>query len=361
MCRTGAWSPDGKWVYMSVDYGGRFHIWRQGFPKGEPEQVTSGPTEEEGIAMERDGRSFLTSVGTRDWTIWIHDGKGEHQMSSEGDAFSTTFSKDGTKLFYLKRAGQSDSTELWSTELTSGRSERVVPGYEITASNPDYYKSYAVTKDGDRVAFAKKDEKGISHLWIASTDHRTSPEQLASTENEDTPMFLPNGNLIYRASEGGENYIYSRQQDGSGRKKLLEEVILELNAVSPDGRWITVLQKDDTDKDHPNRKLAYPNGGGKPVIVCRVHCFAWWSLDGEYLALSFLKMPNSLSQTYLLPVNGERGLPELPPEGLGGPEDLKKSKRVTVLPMEVDSVLGPENYSYTLTNIRRNIYRIPIL
>jgi eukaryotic-like serine/threonine-protein kinase len=124
-CRTGAWSPDGKWVYVSSDYGGRFHIWRQRFPKGEPEQVTSGPTEEEGIAMEGDGRSFLTSVGTRDWTIWIHDGNGEHQMSSEGDAFATTFSQDGTKLFYLKRAGQNDIAELWSTELTSGRANRL--------------------------------------------------------------------------------------------------------------------------------------------------------------------------------------------------------------------------------------------
>jgi len=106
MCRTGAWSPDGKWVYLSTNQGGRFHIWRQRFPKGEPEQVTSGPTEEEGIAMERDGRSLLTSVGTQDRTVWIHDQKGEHQMSSEGDAFSTTFSEDGTKLFYLKRTGR---------------------------------------------------------------------------------------------------------------------------------------------------------------------------------------------------------------------------------------------------------------
>ena len=360
-CTTGAWSPDGKWVYLSTNQGGRFHIWRQPFPKGEAEQVTSGPAEEEGVAMERDGRSFLTSVGTRDWTVWIHDGKGEHQMSSEGDAFSTIFSKDGTKLFYLKRAGQSDSTELWTTELTSGRSERVVPGYETSTTHPDYFAPYAVTKDGNRVAFAKKDEKGISHLWIASTDHRSSPEQLASEENEDLPMFLPNGDLIYRAREGGENYIYTRRQDGSGRKKLLEEAILDLDAVSPDGRWIIVNQKDDKDKDHPNLKLAYPNGGGRPVIICRVVCFAWWSLDGNYLALEFLATANSLSQTYLLPVSGERGLPELPPEGLGGPDDLKKSSRGIVLPRGVDSLLGPDKYSYTVTNIRRNIYRIPIL
>ena len=101
-CTTGAWSPDGNWIYLSTNQGGRFHIWRQRFPGGEPEQVTSGPTEEEGIAMARDGRSFLTSVGTQYWTIWIHDAKGEHQMSSEGDAFSTTFSRDGTKVVLLE-------------------------------------------------------------------------------------------------------------------------------------------------------------------------------------------------------------------------------------------------------------------
>jgi serine/threonine protein kinase/Tol biopolymer transport system component len=358
-CTTGAWSPDANWIYLSTNQGGRFHIWRQRFPGGEPEQVTSGPTEEEGIAMAQDGRSFLTSVGTQYSTIWIHDAKGEHQMSSEGDAFSTTFSRDGTKLFYLKREGQNDAAELWSTELTSRRSDRVVPGYGIDATLPGYYASYAVTKDGNRVAFVKKDEKGIAHLWIATTDHRTSPQQLASVENEDEPMFLPNGNLIYRASEGGKNYIYTRQPDGSGRKELLEKAVLDLDAVSPDGQWIMVLQKDDADKDHPYRTLAYPNSGGKAVTVCAA-CFVQWSVDGKYLTLQFGPTPNTQSQTYLLPVSGKRRLPELPPEGLRGPEYLEKSNGGIVLPKGMDSALGPEKYSYTITNIRRNIYRIPI-
>jgi eukaryotic-like serine/threonine-protein kinase len=357
-CTTGAWSPDGNWIYMSTNQGGRFHIWRQRFPGGEPEQVTFGPTEEEGIAMARDGRSFLTSVGTTYWTTWIHDAKGEHQMSSEGDAFATTFSRDGTKLFYLKRDGQNDLVELWSTELTTGKSDRVVPGYGIDPTFMDYYASYDVTEDGNCVAFLKRDEKGIFHIWIASTDHRTSPQQLPSVENEDSPMFLPNGDLVYRASEGGRNYIYTRHRDGSGRKKLVEEEILDLTAVSPDGRWIVVLLKDDADKDHPYRTLAYPREGGKPVIVCTM-CYRGWSVDGKYLALQFHPLPHSAA-TYLLPVNGENGLPELPREGLTGPEDLKKSNRVVVLPRGVDSVFGPEKYSYTITNIRRNIYRIPI-
>lgn len=360
-CTTGAWSLDGKWIYLSTNQGGRFHIWRQRFPAGEPEQVTSGPTEEEGIAMARDGRSFLTSVGTQSRTIWIHDPKGDHQMSSEGDAFSTTLSRDGTKLFYLKRAGQNDAAELWNTELASGRSDRVIPGYGIDATLLDYYASYAVTKDGKRVAFVKKDEKGVAHLWIASTDRRSSPEQLASVENEDEPMFLPNGDLVYRASEGGKNYIYTRRQDGSGRQRLLAQEILDLLAVSPDGRWISVFQKDDKDKEHPYRTVLYPNGGGRPAEVC-ASCNLWWSVDGTYVFLQFGPMlgPDPHSQIYLLPVSGKRPLPDLPPEGLNGPEDLKNSNRRIVLPRGVDSVLGPQKYSYTVTNIRRNIYRIPI-
>ena len=136
-------------------------------------------------------------------------------------------------------------------------------------------------------------------------------------------------------------------------------MILDLDALSPDGRWIIVFQKDNQDKDHPYRVLAYPNGGGRPVVVCASY-FALWSLDGKYLVWQYGPAPDSLSKNYLLPVIGERGLPALPPEGLGDPEDLKKSVRGIALPRGVDSVLGPEKYSYTLRNIRRNIYRIPI-
>ena len=91
-CTTGAWSPDGKWVYVSANKGGEFHIWRQRFPDGPPQELTSGPTEEEGIAMANDGKSFITSVGTRDSTIWLRDSKGDRQLTSEGDTSGTTLS-----------------------------------------------------------------------------------------------------------------------------------------------------------------------------------------------------------------------------------------------------------------------------
>src|SRR5208337_3043477 len=111
ICTTGTWSPDVKWMYMSTNMGGRFHIWRQRFPDGQPEQVTSGPTEEEGIAIEKDSKSLLTSVGTTDITLWLKEGKGEQQVSAEGNTFAGTFSPDQKHFFYLK-TGADGKTEL---------------------------------------------------------------------------------------------------------------------------------------------------------------------------------------------------------------------------------------------------------
>ncbi len=88
-CTNGAWSPDGEWVYLSSNTGGRFHIWRQRVAGGEPEQITSGPTEEEGIAMAPDGRSLVTSVGTDQSALWVHDSRGDREVSSEGYSFLT--------------------------------------------------------------------------------------------------------------------------------------------------------------------------------------------------------------------------------------------------------------------------------
>ena len=56
-CTWAQWSPNGKWMYLTVDTGSSgFHVWRQRFPDGTPEQVTpSGASEEEGLAMLPDG------------------------------------------------------------------------------------------------------------------------------------------------------------------------------------------------------------------------------------------------------------------------------------------------------------------
>ena len=83
-CTSAAWSPDGKWMYFGVEVDGSHHLWRQRFPDGQPEQITFGPTEEDGVAVAPDGRSLITSIGMRQSAVWIHDARGDRPLSSQG-------------------------------------------------------------------------------------------------------------------------------------------------------------------------------------------------------------------------------------------------------------------------------------
>src|SRR5262245_40745773 len=83
-CTSAAWSPDGKWIYLSTNAGGGYHLWRQRFPNGKPEQITLGSTEEEGGVVAADGRSLITAVGTRRVAVAIHDHAGERLAVAEG-------------------------------------------------------------------------------------------------------------------------------------------------------------------------------------------------------------------------------------------------------------------------------------
>ena len=132
-------SPDGRWMYFSAEVRGKFHTWRQRFPDGTVEQITSGVNEEEGTAITPDGRSLVTSVGTYETSIWVHNTKGDHQITSQGHAWyispeasgRTVFSADGSRVYYLvDRRPQGGASELWFAEIRTGKNQSVVADSE---------------------------------------------------------------------------------------------------------------------------------------------------------------------------------------------------------------------------------------
>ena len=172
-CTAAAWSPDGKWMYFGAEVGGSQHLWRQRFPSGDPEQITFGPTAEEGIAVAPDGRSLITSIGIRQGAVWIRDAKSERALSSQGHVvFSVVhgifpkFSSNGKSLFYLlRRDSPASASELWRADLESGKSERALPGQSIV--------EYDVSADGNEVVFSTRPPgKPRSSGWRLWTRHR---------------------------------------------------------------------------------------------------------------------------------------------------------------------------------------------
>ena len=346
-CFAGAWSKDGKWIYLSV-VADTSHIWRQHFPSGEPEQITFGPTSQEGLAMAPDGKSFITSVGSQDSTVWIHDENGDHQISSEGNAGWPSFSSDGNSLYFLMINGQSHLTELWMKDLSSGKMDRVLPGYSMNG--------YSVSHDGKQLAFAAKDAAGHAGIWIAPVNRRSSPVRISSTEIEDSPFFLPDGSLIFRAVENGSNFLYRMKPDGSGRRKIMPERILDFHAGSRDGHWL-VASAPNPGEEQTAATKAFSVDGTQSVKICLGYCQLVWDPESKFAYLFFPALSDS---SYALPVARDSGLPSLPPNGVARLEDLKTAKAIANVPNFAESAVSPSFYAYTSRNTRRNLYRVQL-
>ncbi len=308
-CLSAAWSPDGKWMYFNP-LTDKFHIWRQRFPSGEPEQITYGPTSQEGIVMAPDGKSLITSVGSDDSSVWLHDKDGDHQISSEGYATSPSFSSDGSSLYFLVADAQMRGFELWMKEISSGKTERLLPGY--------FMDSYSVSRDGKTVAFAMTDHDGHANLWVAPTNRRSSPVKLTTTGTEDSPLFLPDGDLVFRALEGGANFLYRMKTDGSGRGKIIDERITEAISVSPDGKWL-VVGVTGSDEEHSAVTKAFAADGSKSVMLCPGYCLLRWDTAGNYAYLNFSRLREA---NWALPTQRDSQIPKLPLSGIARREDL---------------------------------------
>jgi DNA-binding winged helix-turn-helix (wHTH) protein/Tol biopolymer transport system component len=309
-CTAAAWSPDGKWMYFGAMVGGSSHLWRQRFPDGVPEQITFGPSEEEDVAVAPDGRSLVTSVGTRRSVIWIHDATGERAISSEGYAAVPRLSRDGTHVFYLfardlELSGDvgwtPSSSELRSADLASGTTNSVLPGVSVV--------DYDISRDEKEVAFTTKNSEGEeSQIWLASLDRSKPPRLIARAG--DQVSFGADGDMVFRSLEAATNWLVRIKRDGSQRERITTVPVLEKRGVSPDGEWVIVGSPG------PIYLLAVPIHGGAQRRVCVSDCAsAGWSSNGRVFYAESAESAisgKSPGVTLAIPIPVGRSLPDLP-------------------------------------------------
>jgi serine/threonine protein kinase/Tol biopolymer transport system component len=352
-CTSAAWSPDGRWMYFTANAGSGYHIWRQEFPDGVPQQLTSDTNEEQGLAVAPDGRSLVTSVGTAQITLWLHDAKGKRQVALEGSAVYPSFSPDGTKLFYLVKNGSMPSFprgELWETDLASGESQRVLPGIIMT--------SYSISPDGTKVAYASLGADGKSHIWVGSLLRRFAPHEMP-TPGESDPAYSSGGTIYTVAAEGEQSYLYRMKEDGTRRQKVSSTPVLGIGQVSPDQRWI-LAWLPTRNPGQPLEVVLIPLAGGSIRPICDL-CFFGWSGDGKYFLVSGLNSSmEAAERTFVIPLQKGEALPHLP----AGPlklDDILRLPGVRIIAHGLAMVgTDPQTYAYTDTSVHHNLYRIPI-
>jgi Tol biopolymer transport system component len=354
-CTDAAWSPDGKWMYFSTNTGNGVHTWRQRFPNGTPEQVTFGVTEEEGIHFAPDGRSFVTSIGTSQSTVWVHDSKGERQITSEGYSFLPSISPDGKKLYYLIRAGGTASFiagGLWVADLNSGQRQRLLPDFQM--------RHYTISADGQRVVFVASDDKGHAPVWLASLNGPTAPRRLATIDSWQAYFGAP-GEVVFEGVEKGTLFVYRINDDGGELQKVIPTPNLFSFGVSPDGRWVAAQ-----DSRAWGALFVFPSGGGAPTLICG-RCSPpqgtdpkppdiGWTPDGKFLYLKFA------ASTYAIPLQPGQVLPPIPASGFQSKDAVAALPEARLISDENNVFPGPSPSIYAFTKVatQRNICRVPV-
>jgi DNA-binding winged helix-turn-helix (wHTH) protein/Tol biopolymer transport system component len=350
-CTAAAWSPDGKWMYFTGGASGD-HLWRQRFGKPEPEQVTFGPTEEQGVTVAPDGRSLITSIGDQQSSVWIHDQRGDHPITSAGNASRPRFSPDGKRLYYLLRRGPLESpNELWVADLDSGKSERLLTGFSIV--------SYDISADSREALLATAGLRGTSEVWLSALDGRSPPHRIAHSA-ADSPFFGSRDQVLLRVSEGKTTYLYRMNRDGSARTKVVPYPISNFMGVSPDGRWAAVTAPIS---GVPNTvaEIAIPVEGGEPERLCSGYCMPQWAPDGKYLyvSLEVARLYSRKIAAIRLPPG--KSLPDLPSSGIQSFTELADLARGRVIERGGFAPgLDPETFAYVRMAMHRNLFRVPL-
>ena len=355
-CLSAAWSPDGRWMYFTSVIGGASHVWRQRFPSGEPEQLTSGPAQEGGIAVSPDGRSIVTSLGIQESGVWLHSTDGERLISPEGYASQLSFSSDGRFLFYTLRHAVADaSRELWVSDLGSGTSEPLIQGFSIT--------SYDVSPDGAWIVFGARPSSGPLEIWLASRNREMPPKRLTSA-GEDSPAFGPGGDIVFRQSDGHSNHLFVMTADATRRRQVLPGPIIELRGMSADRKWVFVGAPVETQN---LAEFAVPIAGGLPRRICPAVCGVDWSADGARMYVRPLGVTDTV---VVMPVPKGESLPALPPSGVGtiaeastvsGSEVVRLNRYAAGLSGSAFAFgLTTDTFAYARTVSHRNLFRVEL-
>lgn len=285
--RSPAFAPDGQrlgYARCKHKYSCQVYIQAIGsgyFPRGGPRLVTRQPDVIAGLTWSRDGGSLIYAGWPQTpsflsylWRVGADGRQAPQRLEVAGPlAYSPSASPTANRLVFFRLLFDSD---IWRYRADDGMKPLIV------SSLPDYNAQFS--PDGTRIAFDSARSGEAMEIWVAQADG-SKPVQMTNLLGrfQSTPRWSPDGRWIafHSQAQDGNWHIYVIEATGGSPRRITFEPCEEsMPSWSQDGKWI-YFRSDRTGR---NEIWRVPFAGGPPEqVTTRGGYSAYESADGKML------------------------------------------------------------------------------
>jgi Tol biopolymer transport system component/DNA-binding winged helix-turn-helix (wHTH) protein len=275
-------SPSGRAVaFVRWDTHGASDIYLAPIAGGEPKRLTFDKRSIKGLAWTPDGneiifaseRGGLSSL----WRVAASGGEPKPVERVGPNAFYPVISSRGNRLAYTQ---STDDSNVWRIDLTRPVIQHQAPVRLIASTLNDNSPQYS--PDGKRIVFASTRSTGYE-IWVCDSDGG-GPTQLTTTGGAltGTPRWSPDGRYIaYDSRPQGDADIYIVGAGGGSPRRFTTEPSEDvLPSWSRDGRWVYFC----SNRSGSREIWKAPVEGGPVMQVTKNGAFEGFeSVDGKFL------------------------------------------------------------------------------
>ncbi len=271
-------------------------IWHVDPQTGRARRLTDSATGYGSFSVAGNADAFVADVFDREASIWV--GQPANPQSwrrveadagrRDGDG-GVSWTNDGRLLYVPRNQGLQ---AIWVMEA-DGRSRRQLT-HEGDASSPE------VSPDGRSVALARRQD-GVSNIWRMAIDG-SDLRQVTALERASWPTWTPDsGAILFLGQVEGRLGVF-RLPAAGGDPVLVSDQLFNQPSVSPNGKWLAALARDDQDRfvaavaPYPEARTWRPVAGVSASAVG-----VRWAPDGR---LVFPKAETSGSNLWRVSIDG---------------------------------------------------------